>query len=116
VASRYDPASGVLSAPRECRHEWQPISMVFETQLLDQDGRVLVRQPDLDEGRIYLVCLGCASHTYVTTSWIGFRLIGSEDANPRFRAAADGDGVEVVPNRPDGYNRPGVGLDPEGGG
>lgn len=64
---------------RSCEHHWQPVSMVFESQLLDHEGRVLIRQPDIDHGRVYLVCLLCASHTYMTTRWAQFRLHGSED-------------------------------------
>lgn len=65
--------------PKTCDHEWKPVSMVFETQLLDEHGRVRVRQPDLDKGRVYLVCLACASHTYQETSWINCRMYGSSD-------------------------------------
>ena len=68
-------------------HNWQPISMVFETQLLDDQGRVLARQPHLETGRVYLVCLDCAQHTYMSTSWARFRLYGSED-RPAFNRIA----------------------------
>lgn len=68
-----------LHDPRNCLHEWQPVSMVFESQLLDDDGRVIIRQPDLDKGRVYLVCLRCAQHTYMETSWVGYRMEGSPD-------------------------------------
>lgn len=71
--------NGETVHPRKCRHAWKPAGMVFETQLLDGDGRVIIRQPDLDTGRVYLVCLLCASHTYMSTSWTGYRLYGSED-------------------------------------
>lgn len=63
----------------DATHNWQPVSMVFERQVLDESGRVIVRQPDTEEGRVYLVCLGCAQHTYMTTSWANYRLYGSED-------------------------------------
>ncbi|MEU7403825.1 hypothetical protein [Streptomyces sp. NPDC044948] len=56
------------------KHRWQPLSFVFETQLLDQDGRVLVRQPTIDGGRVYAVCMPCRSHTYIETSWVGYYL------------------------------------------
>jgi hypothetical protein len=55
-------------------HEWQPLSFVFETQLLDKDGRVNVRQPDIDAGRVYCVCMRCHQHTYIVTKWAGFFL------------------------------------------
>ena len=57
-----------------CEHEWQPVSMVFESQMLDKNGRVCIRQPDTTSGRVYLVCLRCCSHTYVETGWVGFYL------------------------------------------
>lgn len=73
-------APNSLNAPRKCPHEWESVSMVFETQILDGDGRVRIRQPDLDEGRVYFICRLCACHTYMTTQWIGWRMYGSEDA------------------------------------
>ncbi|WP_218649192.1 hypothetical protein [Paenarthrobacter nitroguajacolicus] len=74
--------NSVINAPRDCDHVWETAGMVFETQLLDAYGRVQVRQPDLDAGRVYFICRQCASHTYMTTQWIGYRLHGSEDAGP----------------------------------
>ena len=62
----------------KCKHKWQPLSFVFETQLLDKDGRVLIRQPDLAESKVFCVCMKCFSHTYVKTAWVGFN-IGSPD-------------------------------------
>lgn len=62
-------------------HRWQPLSFVFESQLLDKDGRVLIRQPDLEAGRVYVVCMECRSHTYVTTEWAGFRLYGPGESD-----------------------------------
>lgn len=53
-------------------HSWQPVSFRFETQLLDDSGRVQIRQPDLHEGRVYLVCMDCHSHTYIQTTWVGY--------------------------------------------
>ena len=55
-------------------HEWQPVSMVFESQLLDACGRVQIRQSDLMNGRCYLVCLKCCAHTYIETGWTNFYL------------------------------------------
>jgi hypothetical protein len=55
-------------------HQWQPLSFVFETQMLDGSGRVVVRQPDLDKGRVYVVCMPCRSHTYIETAWVGYYL------------------------------------------
>lgn len=54
------------------KHKWVPLSFVFETQLLDQDGRVKIRQPSLTDGRVYCVCMGCHQHTYIVTTWAGF--------------------------------------------
>src|SRR5690606_32156515 len=71
-----------FAAPRECDHNWEVVSMVFETQFLGPNGSVNVRQPDIDRGRTYFICRGCASHTYMTTQWIGCRMYGSEDMIP----------------------------------
>lgn len=57
-------------------HRWQPLSFVFETQLLDDQGRVQIRQPALHDGRVYVVCMECRCHTYVITEWAGFQLGG----------------------------------------
>lgn len=57
-------------------HHWQPVSFVFEAQVLDKDGRVLIRQPDLRRGRVYCVCMACFAHTYAETEWAGFYLGG----------------------------------------
>ncbi len=38
-------------------HDWTPLSFVFETQLLDEDGRVRVRQPATDHAKVYCVCM-----------------------------------------------------------
>lgn len=56
------------------KHQWQPLSFVFETQMLDRDGRVMVRQPLIDDGRVYVVCMPCRSHTYIVTAWVGYYL------------------------------------------
>jgi len=55
-----------------CEHEWQPISFRFESQMLDAAGRVLIRQPDLEEGRVYCVCMKCHTHTYIVTEFVGY--------------------------------------------
>ena len=62
----------------KCKHKWQPLSFVFETQLLDPSGRVLIKAPDIASGRVYCVCMKCMSHTYVETGWVGY-YIGSPD-------------------------------------
>jgi len=46
----------VTKAAKPCanyRHRWEPLSFVFESQVLDKDGRVLIRQPHTEEGRVY---------------------------------------------------------------
>lgn len=68
-----------LDHPELCIHDWKPVSMVFEAQLLGDSGSVRIRQPDIGSGRVYLVCLRCAQHTYMETSWSGYRLEGSLD-------------------------------------
>lgn len=60
-------------------HEWQPLSFRFETQLLDGDGRVRVRQPDIEEARVYMVCMNCRGWTYGVFDWVGYCLGDPED-------------------------------------
>lgn len=57
-------------------HQWQPVSFRFETQLLDPYGRVEIRQPNTDHGRVYMVCAPCRHHTYMETAWVGYQLGG----------------------------------------
>lgn len=59
---------------KKCRHKWQPVSFVFESQLLDSEGRVIIRQPLTKGGRVYCVCMKCLSYTYVVTKFVGFYL------------------------------------------
>lgn len=70
-------------------HDWQPVSFRFETQLLDQLGRVKIRQPDLEAGRVYVVCMTCSSHSYVETKWIGFRLSSAWESDDEELNAED---------------------------
>jgi hypothetical protein len=67
-----------------CEHNWQPLSFVFETEVLSITGscaRPQIRQPSIDAGRVYCVCMLCASHTYIVTQWVGFYLGGDQDPN-----------------------------------
>ena len=68
-----------MSSPARHRHRWIPVSFVFENEALDPKGTVLIRQPNVDKGRVYCVCMGCARHTYIETKWIGYCLGGSDD-------------------------------------
>jgi hypothetical protein len=60
-------------------HVWQPCSFRFETQLLDDMGRVRIRQPDIDEARVYFVCMRCRGWTYGVFNWVGFTLGDPDD-------------------------------------
>lgn len=66
-----------LQDPHDCDHDWTPVSFRFETQLLDDNGGVRIRQPDLEEAYIYFVCVRCAQWTYMTANWVGYFLGGS---------------------------------------
>ena len=55
-------------------HNWKPTSFVMETQLLDERGRVKIRQPDPEKARVYCVCMTCCLHTYIETEWAGYYL------------------------------------------
>lgn len=82
-----------LHSPTACDdggdHQWQPLSFVFEGQLLDREGRVLIRQPDTEEGRVYCVCMRCHTHTYIVTEWAGFYI-----PSPRVQAEEEADDPE----------------------
>lgn len=73
-------------------HNWQPLSFVFESQLLDGAGRVVIRQPAIHEGRVYVVCMGCHSHTYIQTTWVGYWLPPPESPEAQ---GLDSEGEEV---------------------
>lgn len=47
--------------------------------MLDAGGRVIIRQPDTCEGRVYCVCMKCHHHTYIVTKWVGHYLVNEED-------------------------------------
>ncbi len=64
----------MVEIARKCNHDWKPVSFVFESQLLDKDGRVQIRQPDLTNGRVYCVCMKCCGHTHIETGYIGYYL------------------------------------------
>lgn len=64
-------------------HTWTPISFVFETQLLDDEGRVLTRQPDTKNARVYCVCMKCHKHTYIVSPWAEFYLTSPIDQENR---------------------------------
>lgn len=62
----------------KCRHKWQPISFVFESQLRGMEGEVRIKQPSLERGRVYCICMKCASHTYIDTKWIQYHITPEE--------------------------------------
>jgi hypothetical protein len=69
---------------RRHKCKWIPLSFVFETQLLDPNGRVQIRQPNTDKGRVYCVCMGCHQHTYIETKWAGYYIRCERDCgSPR---------------------------------
>lgn len=82
TSSRADRRMNMCLDSQACddggEHRWVPVSFRFETQLLDESGRVRIRQPDLHEGRVYVVCMACRTHTYVETEWAGYYLGGPD--------------------------------------
>lgn len=60
-------------------HDWEPCSFVFESQLLDREGRVLIRQPDIEEARVYFICMKCRGYTYGVFNWVGYYLGDPDD-------------------------------------
>lgn len=77
-----DLKRGVGYQSTTCRngepHRWQPVSFVFETQILDERGQPQIRQPAIEKGRVYCVCMECAHHTYIETDWVGYYLGGPD--------------------------------------
>jgi hypothetical protein len=80
--SRADRRGNLRLDPLLCddgeEHRWVPVSFVFESQLLDGEGRVLIRQPRIKEGRVFVVCMPCRAHTYIETEWAGYYLGGPD--------------------------------------
>lgn len=74
-----------LNDPKNCEHDWIPCSFRFETQLLDNMGRVQIRQPDLEAARVYFVCPKCAQYTYLSCNSAGYQLEGSEHRAFKYR-------------------------------
>jgi hypothetical protein len=54
-------------------HRWQPVSLNFEMQAPGRNGRL---RPDIRVGCVYVVCMECRCHAYVSTEWAGFQLGG----------------------------------------
>lgn len=89
TSSDHPLGSGCIDGDSD-HHVWQPCSFRFETQLLDDRGRVLARQPDLDAGRVYFICMKCRGFSFADFSYVGFQLGDtdyvlrkhSEDTNP----------------------------------
>lgn len=52
----------------KCDHDWKPLQIALTE----------VGQPDLNNARVYCVCMKCCSHTYIETAWVGY-YIGSPD-------------------------------------
>lgn len=79
-------------------HGWQPLSFVFETQMLDDHGRVVMRQPAIQDARVYAVCMGCYTYTYLVAEWTGYYLGGAGDgfAGPEPGAVTHDGGADAV--------------------
>lgn len=63
-----------MAKPKQHKCKWVPVSFAFETQLLGPRGEVQIRQPNIDKGRVYVVCMGCHAHSYIETRWAGYYL------------------------------------------
>ncbi len=91
---------------RNCKHKWQPLSFVFESQRLDALGRVVMRQPDLNQARVYCVCMKCLAHTYYTTAWAGFSLHGPDELEKEDRDGPETNDDEQSENGDSGPDGP----------
>ncbi len=90
----------------KCKHKWHPLSFAFETQLLDERGRVQIRQPNGENGRVYCVCLKCLAHTYYTTAWAGFSLHGPDELEKEDRDGPETNDDEQSENGDSGPDGP----------
>ncbi len=72
-SSDHPTGSGCIDGDLDA-HEWQPCSFRFEAQLLDDQGRVHIRQPDIEEAHVYFICMKCRGWTYGVFDWVGFYL------------------------------------------
>lgn len=84
-ASDHPVGSGCIDGDLDA-HEWQPVSFRFETQLLDGEGRVQIRQPDIEEARVFFICMKCRGWTYGVFDWVGFYLGDPADVRDAERA------------------------------
>ncbi|MEV6036011.1 hypothetical protein AB0L65_32990 [Nonomuraea sp. NPDC052116] len=76
------PRSSGTKCLQGAEHNWLPVSFRFETQLLDGWGRVDVRQPAINDGHVYFICMGCRSWSYMRFDYVGYQLGGPEDVDP----------------------------------
>jgi hypothetical protein len=51
---------------KACKHKWQPVQMRME--IGDRE------MPDINNAKVYCVCMKCCSHTYIVTGWVGYYL------------------------------------------
>lgn len=69
--------------PGKCHHRWHPVVLETTSRYWREDGTFYdVDQPHLENARVYLVCLKCATHTYMSTAWAGVQLEGSMHRKP----------------------------------
>ena len=73
----------VAGNPETCDHEWESVSLQLDTktQKTPSNTRGPART-NLKKARVWLACLKCASHTYMSTSFVNFRMYGAEDRDP----------------------------------
>ena len=64
---------------RECEHEWQPVSFLFENEAHDPSGRLANRSPDMTDARVYCICMKCLGYTDVNAGWVGSYLGGPDE-------------------------------------
>lgn len=80
-SSAHPLGSGCIDGDLD-EHVWEPLSFRFEAQLLDDDGRVLIRQPAIDDAHVYFICMKCRGWTYGVFEWVGFFLGNPPDFYP----------------------------------
>lgn len=66
-------------------HDWKPLSFALETTTRTVDD-VTPREPEAIDARVYAVCLGCRSWTFLNVDYVGYSLGGPAEFDPTLDA------------------------------
>jgi hypothetical protein len=72
-----------LRNPDRCAHTWIPVSIEPTHEVRGNNGQWYPAQgPDIEQARVHVVCVRCATWTYLNTAWAGWQLEGSMTRKP----------------------------------